>query len=316
MNVLVPGGCGYIGAMLVPLLLADGHRVTVFDTQWWGRGHLPDDNGRLSVIKGDVRDAGLLRAACDGMDAVIYLASVSNNDMHAKNPDVFEAVNVGSFPDAVAAAARAGVKRFIYASSVAAYGASDVPLSEEATLEPTTPYGEAKYWCERWLKDARMACTIVRMASVCGYSPHQRFDLTVNRMVHDACRIGAIRVNGGEQWRSHIHIHDACAAYRRLLDVPAEVINAQVFNFVAENQTVRRTALIVAEETGAIIQYGPATDDRSYLVDGTKASDVLDFVPKKTVRDAVRDLKARFDSGMWADSMTNPQYMNIAHGLV
>jgi nucleoside-diphosphate-sugar epimerase len=130
-------------------------------------------------------------------------------------------------------------------------------------------------------------------------------------------RKGVIHVNGGQQKRSHIHMHDACRAYRRLLDVPRETIAGQVFNFVAENQTVMQTAQTVAEEIGAVAIYnGPATDNRSYTVNGSKAREQLDFEPKKTVRDAVRDLKARFDEGMWKDSMTNQYYMNLADGLV
>lgn len=305
--------------MLVPWLLADGHRVTVLDTQWWGRGFLPEDNAHLTVIKGDVRDEATLRSACDGQEAVIYLASISSNAMCSKEPLLAYQVNVGGYMKAVIAAIDAGVKRFICASSVAAYGSSATDAEEDTHLEPTTIYGTQKQACEAWSKLAGMAdfaCTVTRSASVCGYSPHQRLDLTVNMMVHDAVRKGVIRVNGGQQKRSHIHMHDICRAYRRLLDVPRSVIAGQVFNLVAENQTVLETAQIVAEETGALIDVGPATDDRSYSVDGSKARRVLDFIPKKTVRDAVRDLKARFDEGMWKDSMTNPYYMNLADGLV
>ena len=316
MNVLVPGGCGYLGAMLVPMLLAEGHRVTVYDTQWWGRGYLPEDNAHLTVIKADVRNADLFKAACAGQDAVIYLAGITSNAMCVKYQDLSAAVNVDAFLAVPHAAVAAGVKRFIYASSVAAYGASEADAVEEQGLRPSTPYGVAKLCNEGQTRGHGLTYTIARMASICGYSPHQRLDLTVNMMTHDAVRKGVIRVNGGMQRRSHIHIHDACRAYIRLLDAPRETIEGQVFNFVAENQTVLETAQIVAAETGARIDIGPATDDRSYSVDGSKARRVLNFTPQKTVRHAVIDLKARFDSGMWKDSMTNPYYMNLADGLV
>lgn len=318
MKILVPGGCGYVGAMLVPWLLADEHRVTVLDTQWFGHGH-PCDNESLRVIKGDVRDTRNFRDACVGQDAVIYLASLSNNAMCEREPHLADAVNRDSVPSALFSARIAGVKRFIYASSVAAYGSSNADAKETEPLAPTTPYATAKEYGESWTKhyNADDFITVVaRSASVCGYSPHQRLDLTVNMMVHDAMRRGVIKVNGGQQKRCHIHIHDICRAYRMLLGAPAEKIAGQAFNFVAENATVLATAKLVAEETGARLEIGPATDDRSYTVDGTKAREVLGFRPQRTVREAVRDLKARFDSGMWPDSLTNPAYQNLADGLV
>jgi nucleoside-diphosphate-sugar epimerase len=318
LKVLVPGGCGYIGAMLVPLLLADGHEVTVYDPQWFGSGHLPD-NPTMRFIRGDVRETRGIRDACVGQDAVVYLASLSNNTMCEREPRLHDAVNRDAVPTALFAARISGVKRFIYASSVAAYGSSNEDANETRPLAPSTPYGSAKQYAEDWTlhyNDDDFTTVVTRSASVCGYSVHQRLDLTVNKMVHDAMRLGVIKVNGGQQKRSHIHIHDICRAYRRLLDVPSDKIAKQAFNFVAENLSVLDTAKIVAEATGAAIEIGPATDDRSYTVDGTKARQVLDFTPKRTVRDAVRDLKARFDAGYWKDSMTNQFYQNLADGLV
>ena len=317
MKVLVPGGCGYVGAMLVPWLLADGHLVTVLDTQWFGHGH-PCDNESLRVIKGDVRDIRGIRDACVGQDAVIWLASLSNNAMCEREPHIANSVNCDAVPTALFAARISGVKRFIYASSVAAYGSTGEDAKETQPLAPTTPYGEAKAYGEHWTQhynSDEMTTVISRAASVCGYSVRQRFDLTVNMMVHDAMRSGVIKVNGGQQKRCHIHIHDICRAYRMLLDAPAEKIAGQAFNFVAENATVLATAKLVAEETGARLEIGPATDDRSYTVDGTKAREVLGFKPQRTVREAVCDLKARFASGMWPDSLTNPAYQNMADGL-
>lgn len=315
----MPGGCGYIGAMLVPWLIAAGHRVTVYDAHWFGRGHLSPEYSRLTVIKGDVRHSDLFAAACEGKDAVIYLASLSNNAMCEREPLLSDDVNIHSYPPAIRVAKDAGVKRFIYASSVAAYGSSDTDAKETQPLAPSTLYAHAKDKAESWTlahHSDDFTCTITRSASVCGYSPRQRFDLTVNMMVHDAIRRGVIKVNGGQQKRSHIHMHDICTAYRLLLDMPREAVAGQAFNFVAENQTVLETAQIVAEETGARIEIGPATDDRSYTVDGTKAREVLGFNPLRTVREAVIYLKAHFDSGYWPDSLTNPSYQNMVDGLV
>lgn len=312
MNILVPGGAGYVGAMLVPWLLADGHKVTVLDPMWFGPGYLPD-NDSLSVIKGDIRDMDIYAKACNGQDAVILLASISKEQMCQNDPGFASSVNQDSVAPSVTIARKAQVRRFIYASSVAVYGTLDG--KEDGPVAPTTIYGRGKVYAEAEVMEEQtedFVCTVTRSASVCGYSLHQRLDLTVNMMVHDACRKGVIKVNGGPQKRSHIHIHDICRAYRMILTERRETVAGQAFNFVAENQSVLETSQLVAEETGARIEIGPATDDRSYTVDGAKARKVLGFVPNKTVRDAVLDLKARFDDGYWPDSLTNPLYQNMA----
>ena len=314
MNVLVPGGCGYIGAWLIPHLLAQGHKVTAFDTQWFGHGFLPD-NDSLKVIKADVRSVSDMNAACEGQDAVICLASISAEAMCQKNPTLARTVNMGGMSSVALSAAKAGVKRFIFASSVAAYGSSSKDAVETDELRPSTIYGEGKKDGEEKVRKAFPGATIVRAASVCGYSPHQRFDLTVNRMVHDAVRKGIITVNGGDQKRSHIHMKDICDFYKQLLLEPLNKIEGETFNVVAENMSVRETADCVGEYIACAVIYKPHTDDRSYTVDGSKAEKVLGFRPRRTVKDAVRDLKVKFDCGYWPDSTSNQTYMNLADGI-
>lgn len=299
MNVLVPGGCGYVGSMLVPDLLADGHKVTVYDVMWFGSGYLPEDNANLKVIKGDVRDTKAFAKACKKKDAIIYLASLSSNDVCTRNKGLADSVNVEPIASVLAAARAGGVERFIYASSVAAYGSSDADAREHEPLKPTTPYAEAKKHCEHYVRAANegdFVTIIARPASVCGFSLCQRFDLTVNMMVHDAMRIGRIKVNGGDQKRSHLHMQDMCRAYKTLLKAPDEIVRGETFNFVAQNLSVMETAIIVSDITDADIDVGPAKDNRSYTVDGRKARDVLGFLPQKGIAQAVRELKAHFDS--------------------
>jgi len=320
LKILIPGGAGYIGAWLVPHLLADGHNVTVLDSMWFGSGHLPD-NANLTIFKGDVRNTDDLEIAAEDCDAVIYLASISSDAMCQRDPALAHAVNEAAFLPAVRVCRDAGVKRFIYASSVAAYGMTDFDATEDTPLRPTTLYANAKAACERILlehQSPEFTTVITRSASVCGYSPHQRFDLTVNMMVHDAIRRGVITVNGGAQKRCHIHLQDICDFYMLLLEAASNLIAGQAFNVVAENVSVVRTAMRVAKALGGNVQIDvkPRTDDRSYTVDGTKAADVLGFVPRRSVEDAVRDLKVKFDSGYWPDSATNPTYQNLADGLI
>lgn len=286
MNVLIPGGAGYVGAVLVPHLREAGHRVTVYD--------LPD---------GDVRDKDEFAKACAGQDAVIYLASISNNDQCVREPELAKSVNVAAVVAASRVVEDAGVKRFIYASSVAGYPAADEPCKEETPLGDPTPYAMGKLLAEFAVRQSR-GWTIVRSASVCGWSPRMRYDLTVNKMVHDAIRNGRIVVNGGTQKRSHVHMLDLCDFYRLLLDVGMERIAKQTFNVVATNQSVQETAELVIRTLAAgsrrarnmaFIEAREATDNRSYTVDGTKARELLGFTPKRTIADAVREIQAQMD---------------------
>ena len=316
MNALITGGCGYIGAWLIPHLLADGHKVTVLDAQHFGDGSLSKDNDSLKVVKGDVCDP-IQYSLCAGQEAVIYLASISSNEMCEKHPKAAKAVN-GLSPVSWALSARLhGIKRFIYAASVAAYGSSDKDANEEAPLAPTTGYAKGKAAAESGILQSTVfpGATIVRSASVCGFSQRQRFDLTVNKMVYDAMMKGVVTVNGGEQKRSHVHIKDISDFYKLLLKAPLKKIAGEVFNVVAENQTVLETSQLVAAALKAKLEIKPRSDNRSYSVDGTKAREILGFTPKKRVADAVRDLKIGFDSGYWQDSETNDAYWNVVHGL-
>jgi nucleoside-diphosphate-sugar epimerase len=310
--------------MLVPWLLADGHKVTVFDTLLFGAG-LPESNDSLTIIKADIRDTKAWDKACKNQDACIYLASISRELMCQKNESLAHEINVEAFAPAVKIAHAQGIKRFIYASSVAIYGSSDHEAKESEPLQPPSArqpiYGRGKVACEKVLldyKNANFCWTVTRSASVCGYSTRQRLDITVNRMVHDACRLGVITVEGGEQVRSHIHMLDLCDFYRLLLKTRTDIIDKQAFNVVAQNQKVIDTAEVVASVVGspAMIKVVPRVDDRSYAVDGTKAREVLGFVPKRNIEQAVRELKVRFDAGYWPDSLTNSIYQNMAYGLV
>ena len=328
MNICIPGGASYIGAFFVPQLLADGHKVTVYDTLYFGDGHLPQGDENLRVIRGDVRDVVAWAKVCEGQDAVIYLASISRELMCQQNEKLAHEVNVACFEPDVITAKEKGVKRFIYASSVAVYGSSDHEATEDEPLAPTTIYGRGKAACEEILwkhQDKEFCCVATRSASVCGYSPRQRLDLTINRMVHDVCRKGVITVEGGEQVRSHIHIHDLCDFYKRLLVARATQIAGQTFNVVTMNQSILESAemviRVVSEPTRRainmpFIKIAGRVDDRSYAVDGTKAREMLGFVPGRSIEQAVRDLKAKFDSDYWQDSLTNPVYQNMAQNAV
>ena len=312
MNVLVPGGASYIGAYLVPFLLADGHKVTVYDTFAFGESWLPKDNDNLDLVKADVRDQAAWKAVCKKKHAIIYLASISRESMCQKYEPLAHEVNVECVGPDIQIAKDEGVRKFIYASSVAIYGSSDKPANERHPIRPTSIYGKHKAECEEllWKADSKdFACIATRSASVCGYSPRMRLDLTINRMVHDAYRKGVITVEGGDQIRSHVHMLDICDFYRLLLH--DNRANGHAFNIVCENQTVRYSAEMVSSIIDAEVRITERVDNRSYSIDGHKAYALLDFSPKRSIEQAVYDLKARFDAGLWNDSMTNPIYQNI-----
>lgn len=277
MNITVTGGAGYIGARLVPKLLADGHKVTVVDTQWFGKGHLPTDNENLRVIRGDVRDTGI-----EG-DVVIWLSSVSNNEMYGVNYDLTHEVNTYLDIDPKA--------KFIYASSV-------------AVLDPTSDYAKDKLACEAMLKDS--GAIIVRAASVVGYSPNMRFDITLNKMTHDAYKTGVVTVNGGEQQRAHVHIDDLCDYYKLILE-KGEL--GKTYDIWGIGMSIRGAAESLGWTFEAMkkplrIEYKPRTDNRNYGFDLTGES-MRSLAPQKVNRavwDGVRDIVARFDQGMWKDT--------------
>lgn len=297
MNVCVIGGSGYIGSMLVPHLLADGHRVTNFDSQVWGDGHLPESNGHLVNIKADVRDTDIVMNVLRDQDACIWLAGITNNDEIGRVTYARE-VNLAVIP-----ATRAKVK-FIYASSVAVYGTSNARETDK--INPTTLYAEQKSECEPYILSVKGI--VVRMASVCGESSNTRFDTTINRMTHDAIKNGVINVNGGRQQRSHLTMVDACHFYKTAL---RHRHTHGIFNVVGENMTVFDSAKRVAKVTNSEVKVGPFTDARSYSVNGDKAQSTFDWKPQKRIEDAVTDLGCLFKLGKYDDTTDKKYWRQI-----
>jgi nucleoside-diphosphate-sugar epimerase len=318
-TVLVTGGAGYVGSVLVPKLLAKGYSVKVLDLYIYGAEVLNEVKGhpRLQEIKGDIRDTALLQRELPGTDVVIHLACISNDPSYELDPQLGKDINYDAFISLVDIAKAGKVKRFIYASSSSVYGIKDVPdVTEDLPVEPLTDYSKYKAECEIVLLDAAsddFIVSVIRPATVCGYSPRLRLDLTVNILTNHAINKGSITVFGGEQMRPNIHIQDMADLYCYLLELPDEKIHKKIFNAGYENYKVNDIAKMVQSALGEPIPIETvATDDnRSYHVSSRKIKEELGFSPKNAIEEAVVDLKKAFDAGKIPNPMTDIRYYNI-----
>lgn len=322
-RVFVTGGTGYIGSLLVPRLLNRGYQVTSYDINYYGDDFLPKNNPALTVVHGDIRDTANLAAAVKGHDAFINLACISNDASFELDENLSTSVNLDAFEPTVLAAKNAGVKRFVYASSSSVYGISDLPnVTEDHPLVPLTLYNKYKGLCEPLLlkhttKD--FVGVVFRPATVCGYAPRQRLDLSVNILTNHAITNGKIMVFGGAQLRPNLHIADYCDAVQVLLDAPDEKIANEIFNVGYQNMSIMDIALLVKRvvqkefpEKGNIeVVTTPSDDNRSYHINSDKVRRVLGFAPNRSVEDAVRDLCVAFRDGRLPNSMTDDIYYNV-----
>ena len=317
-NVLVTGGAGYVGSALVPRLLEAGHRVTVLDLYIYGDVFAPlKAHPGLTEVKGDLRDPAAVKRALAGCNAVIHLACISNDPSFDLDPDLGRSINFDCFRPLVRAAKDAGVKRFVYASSSSVYGIKeDDNVTEELPLQPLTDYSKFKAMCEEVLEAERgpgFTTLTIRPATVCGYAPRLRLDLSVNILTNHAINAGRIKVFGGSQKRPNIHVDDMVDLYLRSLQWDDAAIDGKVYNAGYENHTIMQIAEMVRDAVGkgTAIEVTPTDDLRSYHISSEKISRELGFRPSHTITDAVLGLKAAFDRGAVPDSMSDPRWFNI-----
>ncbi|MCC7047847.1 MAG: SDR family oxidoreductase [Alphaproteobacteria bacterium] len=322
-NVLVTGGAGYVGNVLTPRLLNEGYKVTVYDTLYFGKETLPLSHPNLTVIKGDIRDTARLAKAFEGIEAVLHLACISNDASFELDEKLSTTINLDAFEPMVIAAKKAGIKRFVYCSSSSVYGVSDAPdVTEDHPLVPLTLYNKYKGMCEPLLlkhKADNFTSAIIRPATVCGYSPRTRLDLSVNILTNHAVNKGVITVFGGGQKRPNLHIEDMVDLYLLTLVAPHAKIHGEIFNAGYQNQTIMEIASIVKKIVGEEfpgrppidIKVTPTDDNRSYHINSDKIRRVLGFAAKRTIEDAARDLCRAFKSGKLPNSFDNDWYYNV-----
>ena len=320
-KIFVTGGGGYCGTRLVPQLIKIGYEVVVYDKFYFGN-YLPKSNKNLIIVKGDIRDTKKIFKYCKGCNFFLHLACISNDTSFELNNSLSKTINMDSFEPMVSAAKNAGVKRFIYASSSSVYGISKKKnVTENHPLKPLTLYNKYKGLCEPILfkyTDKNFEGVIFRPATVCGYSPRQRFDVSVNILTNHAVNNKKIIVFGGKQLRPNLHIQDYCDVIKLLVKAPRKKIQNQIFNVGHQNLSIENIAKkvkkIVVKQfayKNIDIEYKQTNDKRSYHINSDKISRILNFRPKKSIEDAIKEICDAFKKNKFTNPMKNEKYYNV-----
>lgn len=323
MRVLVTGHLGYIGTVLVPMLLSEGHDVVGYDNDLYRRCTYGAGIAEVPAILKDIRDAE--RADLLGFDAVIHLAALSNDPLGNLEPSLTYQINHEASVSLARLAKDAGVERFLFSSSCSNYGAGgEVLLTEDSPFNPVTPYGRSKVLAEQGLSqmaDDTFSPTFLRNATAYGISPRLRFDLVVNNLSAWAFTTGRVMLKSdGRSWRPLVHVEDIARAFIAVLDAPRELIHNQAFNVgsTCENYRIRDVASIVADilpGSQTVFAEGASPDVRCYCVDcGKIAGTLKGFRPRWTVPRGVRQLyDAYLKTGLSLEEFEGPKYQRVAH---
>jgi nucleoside-diphosphate-sugar epimerase len=293
MHVLVTGGCGYVGTSLTLELLNQGMQVTVVDIMWFGN-YLPKHKN-LRVIQEDIRNADSI--PMKGVDAVIHLANIANDPCGELDSKLSWEVNVLATMRLAEAAIRNKVKQFVYASSGSVYGVKDEPeVTEDLSLVPISDYNKTKMVSERVLLSYmdKILVQCVRPATVCGFSPRMRLDLSVNMLTIQALANGKITVLGGNQTRPNIHLKDLISVYLHFLKQGTKI--SGIYNAGFENLSILEIAKKIVSRVPAEIVVSESNDPRSYRLCSKKLS-ATGFAPQYGVDDAIQELVKEFKAG-------------------
>lgn len=323
MRVLVTGHCGYIGSVLVPMLLGEGHEVVGLDSDLFERCTFTGTLASVPHVKKDIRD--ISKRDLVGFDAIVHLAGLSNDPLGDYKPSLTEEINEKASIRLATLAKDAGVYRFLFASSCSNYGAAGSDfLTETASFNPVTPYGLSKVNVEKAvskLADNAFSPTFLRASTAYGLSPRIRFDLVLNNLIAWAFTTGRVYMKSdGTPWRPIVHVEDIARAYSSILDAPRELIHNEPFNIGAtsENYQIRDLAEIVKDIVpNCRIEYAPdaSPDLRCYRVDCTKIAKTLHgFKPQWTARRGAEQLYLAYNSvGLTIQDFEGEKFKRIAH---
>lgn len=325
-NILVTGGLGYVGSRLTPHLLELGHSVRVLDCVLYTRAGLDAIEAdprfaqwqpRFSFIEGDIREPDVVGEALDSVDTVIHLAAISNDPTGEIDEVLTRQVNFDAVGMLLGLAKAHGVRRFINISSSSVFGIKSEPdVTERLEPEPLTFYSKYKMLSE-WLvlsAASETMCTVnIRPATICGFSPRQRFDLTVNKLTADAVRKRAITVNGGQQRRPNVGMTDVLELYGRLVETPSGQINGRTFNFGFENHKVIDIARIIQAELADLdvsLEVTETLDNRDYHISSQELVRALAYEPVSSIRAEVANLRRALEGGFFPD-IDAPDHYNM-----
>lgn len=318
-KVLVTGGCGYIGSVLVPILLERGYEVRVFDKLYFGDEPLREVRDKIELIPGDVRDFD--PAILDGIGGVIHLGSLSNDPTAAFDPDATRTINYEGTIKLAKACKERGIEKFTFASTCAVYGFHLDGIADETfPVNPQSDYAKSKLDVDIELQkmaDDKFCPVILRQATVFGFSPRMRWDIVINAFAMHAFKTGRLDVwFGGEAWRPVVHVKDTAEAHIRCLEVEADKVRGEIFNLVYSNYRILELAHRVrkglAEMDIAVevdVNYDQV-DNRSYRTVGDKIARVLSFAPSVSVEEGVKEIVNVLRSGQCRD-FDHPIYYNM-----
>lgn len=320
-KIFITGGAGYAGTRYIPFLLEAGNFVTVYDTFYFG-DFLPEHDN-LKKIKGDIRKTDLLEKSSVNHDIFIHLACMSNDTSFELDERLSTEINFECFEKMVIAAKKSKIKRFIYASTSSVYGISDAKdIKEDHPFKPLTLYNKFKGMCEPLLfkhTDENFEGVVFRPATLCGYSPRQRFDLSVNILTAHAIINDKILVFGGKQLRPNLHVLDYCDLLDLLITSESEKIKNKIFNVGYENLSIMQIAEVVRnvvlkefpQKKEILIDVQKSNDLRSYHINSDKIKNELNFKPKRSIEDAVKEICDAYKQDKYEKLLENIDYFNV-----